>query len=141
MTEMFDASSVPELAYNFDKWLGTKSEHQGPDIGKVIIPEPSVTAVSDFLNGWITVLNSAAGHFTPEKAPEDHEEKADERDERISRNLAAETIAANKLRGEKVTLIAALCQATPSEETLLKLPHRVSSAFEGYLLRMLRAEA
>jgi len=126
----FDNTALDELAYNFDSWL----EHR-PELkkGRQVIPEPSGDSVTDFLRGWAEVTNRALNGVDYRKAPEDREESKEERDERVSENLAREGAALNDLRTERMVLVAQLCQDTPDFETLQALPHRVFGAFTGYL--------
>jgi hypothetical protein len=133
----FGASDVPVLAYNFDQWLS-------PHKGRVVIPEPSSEAVTEYLSGFVAALDRAFNTFKPEAEPkegdEGYPETVEARDDRIARNLAGEALQSAKLREERCRLIAKLCQDTPSEADLLALPHRVGRAFESYLQRMLNPE-
>jgi hypothetical protein len=130
LTDTFDAASVSELAYNFDKWLDHRPELKR---GRQVIPEPSSDAVTEFLRGWVESFDRALNHVERAQPPKDREETREERDDRVSRNMAAEQAAAQELRAERVTLIATLCSKSPDAETLEALPHRVFTAFSAYL--------
>lgn len=132
-------SSIPEIAYNFDKWLPEDQRK-----GRQVVPEPSTEQVVTFWNDWNAAYQrarEAAMRATAEFGTPPEGETTEQREDRMLAEEAAAQGAAAKLMEDRIAIVSAACSGTPSEDELKALPFRVRRGFEAYLAGKLGPEA
>jgi len=115
----FDAGVFGSLRYNFTAFGGVTG----------IIPDPSDELLDDFNKSYRALLKEYG-------VTEDGEELEDVPDlDELEKRADRPTFV--QQQQDVVKLIAALCQDSPSEEQIMKLPFRVRQKFVVWLQRQL----